>query len=323
MNVLITGSRGQDATILRSRLLKSGATVFGLVRPRNQVVEHLNDREFVIDISNNVEVSQIIRRIEPQQIYHLAACHHSSEQSPKPSDDDRMLKTNFLATDAILRGVAEHAPECRVFLAGSSHMYQAVPGQTITITETTAMSPATLYSCTKVWSRQLLAHYRNTRGVSGSMGILFNHESHLRTKAFLSRKISLAAANAKLDRPVELQIRDINAEVDWSSAEDIVEGMILAMKAETPEDYVLASGVSTSVEALLSAAFEHVGLSWKDYATYDNSTKPGPKGILIGNPGRAKEKLGWNSRCSIQETIRMMVDNDLRRASTNDAPHQG
>jgi GDPmannose 4,6-dehydratase len=320
MNVLITGIRGQDATILKSRLLKKGAIVFGVVRPTDPLTVDPQCREIALDISSNADVSELIRRTNPQQFYHLAACHHSSEQSPRFPDDEMMLRTNFLATDAILRGVAAHAPECRVFLAGSSYMYQAVHGQTTAISETTPMSPVTFYSLTKAWSRQLLAHYRNTRGVFGSMGILFNHESHLRSKAFLSRKISLAAAHAKLGRPVDLQIRDITAEVDWSSAEDVVEGMMLATTADEPEDFVLASGVSTSVEALLRAAFEHVGLDWKKYAIYDNRLKGKAKGILIGNPDLAKKKLGWNPKCSIQETIRIMVDHDLRSVLTNDTP---
>jgi GDPmannose 4,6-dehydratase len=201
-------------------------------------------------------------------------------------------------------------PACRVLLAGSSQMYMAREEGTLAVDEQTPHQPATFYGLTKAWSRDLMDYYRQHKGIFGLMTILFNHESPLRPKHFLTRKVSLAAAAAAAGRPTELRILNIHAAVDWSSAEDIVEGMVLALAAEEPMDYVLASGMVHRVEDVLEIAFGAVDLDWRDFTVYPKE-KTLQMGTLIGDPRRAEQRLGWTRRIGMVEMIRAMVMADL------------
>lgn len=263
-----------------------------------------------LDLLDEEGLTGLIRAFEPTEIYHLAACHHSSERTGSLELDREMTRTNFQAAELLLQVVARHRPACRVLLAGSSQMYSARAGTVLSVDEYTPHQPSTYYGHTKAWARELLVHYREQRGMFGSMAILFNHESVLRPAHFLTRKVSLAAAAAAAGRPVELRIQNVQACVDWSSAEDVVDGMRLALAAAIPSDYVLASGVLHRVEDALAMAFGAVGLDWRDHVVYP-SEHGASNGALVGNPLKAETQLGWVRRSTLADTIRAMVTADL------------
>ncbi len=246
---------------------------------------------------------------QPDQIYHLAACHHSSEQAGNPALDQEMVRTNFMAVETMLGAIIRIRPRCRLLIAGSSQMYRRTEGQTTLVDEDTKMAPSTFYGRTKAWARELLAHYRQQYGVFGTTAILFNHESPERPLSFLSRKITLAVARAAAELAVDLQVRDASAMVDWSSARDIVEGMRLILAADEPADYVLGSGQARSVAELLDVAFRQVGMDWKVHTRVDNPLRDGA-GVLVGDPRRAEEKLGWRRQVSFEGMIREMIARD-------------
>ena len=309
MRAIITGARGQDATLLGRLLLSQGHQVLGTERP-DKAVGHSGMRSVCVDLSDRSAVESLIKEYQPDQIYHLAASHHSSEQRGDLTQDREMVGTNFSAAEVLLSAIALIRPTCRLLLAGSSQMYAPTHGGVNTIDEDTPMVPTTFYGQTKAWSRHLLDHYRKQRSVFGTMVILFNHESRLRSPLFLSRKVTMAAARARAGQPGGLRIRDIRAAIDWSSAHDFVEAMRLAIMAATPEDYVVASGIATKVEEVLEIAFGAVGLDWREHTTVE-SPVGGDRPVLIGNPARARKVLGWSSQTTIRRMIEDMVAFDL------------
>ena len=173
------------------------------------------------------------------------------------------------------------------------------------------MTPSSFYGHTKAWSRALLEHYRRERGVFGSMVILFNHESPLRSPRFLTRKVTMAAARAFVGQPSGLRVRNIGAAVDWSSASDFVEAMGRTMAATDPADFVLASGRATQVEEILGLAFGVVGLDWRDHTLIESelvSNQP----VLVGNADRARSVLGWQPQETLSNLIQRMVEHDVQ-----------
>lgn len=315
MRALITGPRGQDGTLLRSLLASHGYEVVGVDRPGANADPERAAKTVGVELTDEIAVERLFREIEPDQVYHLAACHHSSEQLGDVRLDREMVQTNFRAAEVLIATIAKVRPSCRIMLAGSSQMYRATEGQLTIVDEETPMRPASFYGYTKAWSRDLLAHYRKYRGVFGSMAILFNHESSLRTPKFLTRKVTMAAARAKYGECDALSILDITRETDWSSASDVVEGMRLALSAREPSDYVLASGVPRRVQDVLEIAFDSVGLRWREFVTVE-SPAVRPRGTLVGDPTRARTLLHWKPNVEFEQMIRDMVAFDLALVRT-------
>jgi GDPmannose 4,6-dehydratase len=310
MNVVITGAQGQDGTLLRELLTSQGHRVLGLVRTRDPRLSSPTPDTIAVDLCDGAAVSRVIADFQPDQWYHLAACHHSSEQSGDAGTDSEMVRTNFLAVEILLSLLLNLRPQCRLLVAGSSQMYSRAPERRILVNEDTPMAPATFYGQTKMWSRDLLHHYRSRRGLFASMAILFNHESVLRPPTFLSRKITQAVAQISGGSKTELTIQDTQAEVDWSSARDVVNGMRLMLAADQPADYVLASGQIRRVADMLEIAFRAAGLDWNNHVSSKPANSPTKAGVLVGDPRRAETHLGWQRRESFEELIREMVSHD-------------
>ena len=310
MRALITGAAGQDGTLLRRLLDSEGVEVLGLdAREPGTSTDpcHLS----MIDITDREALTAVITSFRPDEIYHLAACHHSSERAAGRLLDRQMVATNFASTEVIVTTVAEHLPSCRVLYAGSSQMYS--PGLTRPVTEATPTAPPTFYGLTKSWSRQLLSFYREHHGVYCSTAILFNHESTLRGPEFLTRKITMAAATARRLGRTDLHLRDVTARVDWSSARDVVRGMRCALSATTPQDFVIASGEAHSVSDVLDVAFGAVGLHWQAFTTFD-PPPANPLPPLIGDPSRLEQETGWRREYGFRAMIEEMVMADLSRS---------
>jgi GDPmannose 4,6-dehydratase len=265
-----------------------------------------------VHLTDEPELRSLFSSFRPDEIYHLAACHHSSEDVDDVHLSREMVETNFGAAEILCSIVAERLPTCRILLAGSSQMYRAVPGRTIVVDEGSPMNPASFYGRTKAWSRDLLDYYREHFGVFGTTAILFNHESPLRPATFVTRKITLAAARARLGLEPQLHLLDISSATDWSSASDVVEGMRLSLCAREPLDYVLASGVARRVEQVLDVAFQSVGLDWRGFATFGPPPAT-PRGTLVGNATRARDSLGWKPRTGFERMIGEMVEFDVSR----------
>lgn len=315
---IITGIYGQDGSLLAERLLAEKYRVVGLVRKRKPNFPGLDAAHIIeTDISDPTQMRAVFFDARPNECYHLAAAHHSSEQTPGIDIRAQMLSTNFLSTQAILDAILEAAPGCRFLYAGSSQMYMAQADITV-VDETTPYRPSTYYGITKVASAQLVDLMRRERGLWGITAILFNHESTRRDVQYISRKVTRAAAGfcgfKNTESPVQadkLSVRDISARADWSAATDFVRAMHLSLQAESPADYVLASGKVHSVHDLLEEAFQAAALDWRKFVVVEQSPNAVPRACLRGNPEKARKNLGWQQEKSFSGLIREMVEHDV------------
>jgi GDPmannose 4,6-dehydratase len=315
---IITGVYGQDGSLLAEYLLGLGYRVVGLVTERKRGFLALESVEIIeTDISDPAAMRSVVGTVCPDECYHLAAYHHSSEQQSSIEGRWQMLRVNFMATQAILDALLENVPACRFLYAGSSQMYTPQEGVTV-INESTPFSPSTYYGITKVASAHLVELLRRERGLWGLTAILFNHESTRRSTRFLSRKVTSSVAAFKAQGTTvlpKLNLRDLSARTDWSAATDFVRAMHASLQAPHAQDYVLASGVVHSVEDLLQEAFAAVELDWREFlvATGPDTTSIRP--CLLGDSGRAQRELGWCAKKSFPDLIREMVRHDLAVAA--------
>ena len=314
---LITGALGQDGRLLATHLLESGYQVIGLSRPgavppsegilSNMRCEHPS-------LTDAPALRHLLARTRPDEIYHLAAVHHSSQEHQSHRSlnlHEAMLSGNFLATKTLAFAMMETRIPAHLVFAASSQMFTAEMGD-CTIDERSSRKPSTFYGHIKSWSMDLLTFLRREQGLQASSAILFNHESPLRGHQFVSRKISRAAALAKLGRPVKLELHNLAARVDWSSAGDVVRALHLMAAADQADDYVVASGQLHSVEEMLGVAFAHAGLNWQDHV----DMRPGqPMPALAGCSAALREKLHWAPRSSFKNMIAEMVDYDIKNLS--------
>lgn len=320
---IITGPCGQDGALLSRHLRGLGYRVVGIVRPGFRAGPHGNagDVDLVeADICDHAAWSKLLSEHAPQEIYHLAACHHSTDDERGPHDQQlkkEMVHTNFLSTQALAFAVLEAKSRCHLIYAGSSQMYSA-EGLHHEIDESTDRKPSTFYGHTKAWSMELLGQLRKDCGLRASTAILFNHESPLRRPQFVSRKISQAAAAAHDGDPVHLDLLNVGARADWSSANDVVRALHLMARAERAADFVVASGELHSVRAMLDIAFGHVGLDWNSLVTVQRDVE---QPALVGNATLLERQLGWSRQQSFSELIRQMVDADIAaRKRPHDRP---
>jgi GDPmannose 4,6-dehydratase len=315
---IITGVYGQDGSLLAEHLLGLGYRVVGLVMERKQGFETLDSVEIIeSDISEPEVMRHVFSTVHPDECYHLAAYHHSSDQQSSTEDRWQMLRVNFMATQAMLDALLESAPACRFLNAGSSQMYTAGDGATV-IDESTPFSPSTYYGITKVSSAHLIEQFRRDSGLWGLTTILFNHESTRRNARFLSRKVTSSAAAFKARSTTaesKLELRDLEASTDWSAASDFVRAMHGALQKPHPQDYILASGIGHTVRNLVQEAFSAVDLDWREYVVATNSCTAGTRPCLTGDSRRAQRELGWRAEKSFSELIREMVHYDLAVAS--------
>jgi len=318
-SAIITGVYGQDGSLLAEYMLALGYRVVGLVKKYKPGFLALESVEIIeTDISDPIAMRRVFATVRPDECYHLAAYHHSSEQQSSTEDCWKMLRVNFMATQAILDALLESSPACRFLYAGSNQMYTAQEGVAV-IDESTPFSPSTYYGITKVASVHLVELLRRERGLWGLTAILFNHESTRRSTRFLSRKVtsSVAAFKAKGATATalpKLNLRDLSARTDWSAASDFVRAMHGALQAQYPQDYVLGSGTVHTVRDLVQEAFAAVDLDWREFVVTGlgaTSTRP----CLLGDPRRAQQKLGWHAEKSFSELIREMVQHDLAVAT--------
>jgi len=316
---LITGITGQDGAYLAQWLLGKGYEVCGLVR-RSSSGEIATARLRWLGIEKEVQfldgnltdLASIIRRlreVKPDEVYNLAA-----QSFVKASWNQPLLTSNVTGVGAVnmLEGVRLEMPGARFYQASSSEMFGLIrePVQS----ESTAFYPRSPYAAAKVFAHWMTVVYRESFNLFAANGILFNHESPLRGIEFVTRKVTDGVARIKLGLAQKLALGNIDAQRDWGHARDYVEAMWLMLQQDKPDDYVVATGQTTSVRNMCRIAFDYVGLKMDDHLVIDKALfRPAEVDILLGNASKAKEKLGWSPRTSLDQMIHEMVDADLAR----------
>lgn len=311
---LITGVLGQDGSLLAELLLSQGYRVEGVARLSSSqpAAGPLSmARIGVTDLTDRRAVLELLREVQPDEVYHLAAFHHSSQDSSVSAamdGKDTMLAVNFLATKTLAFAISEIGAPCHLVFASSSQVYTALQA-CHAIDEASPRQPVTFYGHAKSWSMDLLAFLRRESGLRASSAILFNHESPRRGTQFVTRKITQAAALAKAGAPPSLGLQNIGARVDWSSAHDVVAALSLMARSPTSRDYVIASGTLYSIRDLLTVAFGHVGLDWQQFTSYQEDRETP---ALVGTTHAIERDLGWRRSMTFEQTIVEMVEHDLQ-----------
>jgi GDPmannose 4,6-dehydratase len=312
---LITGITGQDGSYLAEFLLAKGYKVFGLVRRSSTVnferISHIQDQLELVsgDLTDQNSLLLALQETKPEEVYNLAAQSfvQASWTQPILTGD-----VTGLGTTRMLEAVRMYDTGVRFYQASSSEMFgkvQAVPQK-----EDTPFYPRSPYGVAKVYGHWATVNYRESFDIFAVSGILFNHESPRRGLEFVTRKVTDAVARIKLGLAREVRLGNLDAKRDWGFAGDYVRAMWLMLQQDKPEDFVVATGETHSVEELVEVAFSHAGLDWHDYVVKDpRFVRPAEVDLLIGDPGKAKRELGWEPEVSFEELIRMMVDADLER----------
>ncbi len=317
---LITGITGQDGSYLAELLLAKGYEVHGIIRRAStfntsrisSLYEdpHINGVRLFLhygDISDSTNLIKLLYRIQPDEVYHLAAQSHVrvSFDIPEYTGD-----VTGIGTVRILEAIREVGLKTRYYQAGSSEMYGLV--QEVPQRETTPFYPRSPYGAAKVYAHWITVNYRESYGMFACNGILFNHESPRRGETFVTRKITRAVAQIKAGMQDKLYLGNLDAKRDWGYAKEYVEAMWLMLQQEEADDYVIATGETHTVREFLEEAFSHAGMNWKDYVEHDaRYERPAEVDLLIGDPAKAKAKLGWAPRTTFHDLVRLMVDEEI------------
>ncbi len=316
-NALITGITGQDGAYLAKLLLGKGYRVFGLHARRSTDtlwrLRHLGIEGEVNLIDGDLtDLSAVIRAMEKsaaEEVYNLGA-----QSFVGSSWDQPLLTANVTGVGAlnVLEAVRIVNPKARFYQASTSEMFGLI--QESMQSETTPFYPRSPYGVAKLYAHWMTVNYRESFGLHASSGILFNHESPLRGIEFVTRKVTDAVARIKQGKQKELRLGNIDAKRDWGFAGDYVEAMWLMLQQDTPDDYVVATGLTTTVRDMCRIAFNHVGLKHEDHVVIDPKFyRPAEVEVLLGNPAKAKAKLGWVAQTNLETLITMMVDADMAR----------
>jgi GDPmannose 4,6-dehydratase len=312
---LITGITGQDGSYLAELLLEKGYTVVGMVRRASkdnfERIEHLLPRLVMkqADLLDQLSLIRVLEDSRPQEVYNLAAQSFVPTSWTQP-----VLTAEFtaLGVTRLLDAIRLVDPGIRFYQASSSEMFGKV--RETPQTERTPFHPRSPYGVAKVYGHDITVNYRESYGLFACSGILFNHESPRRGLEFVTRKVTDAAARIKHGLQRELRLGNLDARRDWGFAGDYVQAMWLMMQQEAPDDYVVATGESHSVNELVQLAFDHAGLDWEKYVVIDPTFKrPAEVDVLLGDASKARERLGWEPKVHFPELVRMMAQADLDR----------
>jgi GDPmannose 4,6-dehydratase len=310
---LITGITGQDGSYLADLLLEKGYEVHGMVRRASTEkfdrIEHLRDRVTLHqgDLLDHRSLVDALRASKPDEVYNLAAMSFVAVSWIQPT-----LTAEFtgVGVTRMLEAVREVCPETRFYQASSSEMFGRV--LETPQTETTPFYPRSPYGVAKAYGHHITVNYRESYDLFATSGILFNHESPRRGLEFVTRKITWHAAAIKHGQRSELVLGNLDARRDWGYAKDYVEAMWLMLQHDKPDDFVIATNETNTVERCVEVAFDEAGLKWQDYVRQDPEfMRPAEVDLLIGDPAKAKRDLGWEPKTSFEELIRLMVRSDL------------
>ncbi len=317
---LITGITGQDGSYLAELLLAKGYEVHGIIRRASTFntgrIDHLYKDPHINgvrlflhygDIADSTNLIKLLYRIQPDEVYHLAAQSHVrvSFDIPEYTGD-----VTALSTVRILEAIRETGSKSKFYQASSSEMFGKV--QEVPQRETTPFYPRSPYGAAKLYAHWITVNYRESYGLFAASGILFNHESPRRGETFVTRKITRAAVRIKAGQQKNLCLGNLEAKRDWGYAKEYVEAMWLMLKQDEPEDYVIATGETHSVSEFLEEAFSYLDLDWREYVELDAKyLRPSEVDLLIGDAGKAKRMLNWEPKVTFKELVHLMVDADM------------
>lgn len=336
---LITGITGQDGSYLAELLLSKGYEVHGIIRRSSTFntgrIEHIFQdphevgKKLILhygDLSDGSNISRLIEKIKPDEIYHLGAQSHVRVSFDVP---EYTADVTGLGTLRLLDAIKETGLKTKFYQASSSEMFGKV--QEVPQTEKTPFYPRSPYGCAKVFAYWITKNYRESYGIFTCNGILFNHESPRRGETFVTRKITRGLARIKLGLDQKLYLGNLDAKRDWGHAKDYVEGMWLMLQAEEPDDYILATGETHSIREFVEEAGKFLGydIAWQGRGLEEkgidkktgkilveidlNYFRPAEVDLLIGDATKAKEKLGWEPKIKFKELVEVMVEQDLRK----------
>lgn len=309
----ITGITGQDGSYLAELLLEKGYAVHGLVRRSSMLnrtrIDHLNNEDRLQlhygDLTDGVSLVNLVRDIEPHEVYNLGAMSHVKVSFDMP---DYTTSTNAIGTLHLLSAIRAAGLECRFYQASTSEMFGKTPPPQ---SEDSKFHPRSPYGASKLQAHWTTVNYREAYGLFAVSGILFNHESPRRGENFVTRKITKAVAAIERGIWDHVELGNLDAIRDWGYAPEYVEGMWRMLQADEPDDYVLATGVGHTVREFCEAAFAHAGLDWKDHVRYNESfERPSEVDALIGDSSKAQRELGWKAQTTALDLARVMVDSD-------------
>jgi GDPmannose 4,6-dehydratase len=317
---LITGITGQDGSYLAELLLSKGYEVHGIIRRSSSFntgrIDHLyrdpHDPEGRLflhygDLIDSTVVSRVVREVAPEEVYHLGAQSHVrvSYDIPEYTGD-----VTALGTTRLLEAIRQEDSSARFYQASSSEMFGTNPD--VPSTEESVFRPASPYAAAKVYAYWMTVNYREAYDLFCTNGILFNHESERRGETFVTRKIVRGLVDILAGRAQVIHLGKLESQRDWGHAADFVEAMWLMMQADEPDDYVIATGEAHSVQDFLDEAFGYVGLDWDPHVRQDpRYLRPVDPPILVGDPSKARARLGWEPKVTFQELVRSMVDAEL------------
>jgi len=319
---LISGVTGQDGSYLAEFLLEKGYEVHGIIRRSSSFNTarimpifqdlHAEDRRFHMhygDLADGSRLEKLIQMVEPDEVYNLGSQSHvriSFEEPVYTADIAGMGTLRFLEAIRNVGGLQT----IRFYQASSSEIYGKV--HVTPQRETTPFHPRSPYACAKAFAFYQVVNYREAYGMHASNGILFNHESPRRGETFVTRKITRGLARILAGREKKIYLGNLDARRDWGYAKDYVEAMWMMLQQDEPDDYVVATGENYSVRDFLDRAFSLVGLDWHDYVEFDaRYLRPAEVDSLLGDPSKARQRLGWKPRTSFDELVKIMVEADI------------
>jgi GDPmannose 4,6-dehydratase len=320
---LISGITGQDGSFLSELLLNKGYEVYGIIRRSSTFntdrINHLYEdphekgtrlRLLYGDLNDSSSLNTILRKVRPDEIYNLGAQSHVRVSFDIP---EYTGEVTGLGTVRFLEAIRDIGIQPKFYQASSSELYGNVTETPQS--ETTPFRPRSPYACAKAYSYYITVNYRESYGMFACNGILFNHESERRGETFVSRKITRAAARIKLGLQKKLYLGNLEARRDWGHARDYVEAMWMILQADSPEDYVIATGETHSVREFLDKSFGYLDLDWEAYVEIDpRYFRPAEVDLLMGDASKARRQLGWEPKVSFDELVRLMIDHDLELA---------
>lgn len=328
---LITGITGQDGSYLAELLLNKGYEVHGIIRRASTfntgridhlyADPHINGVHLFLhygDIADSTNLIKLLYRIQPDEVYHLAAQSHVrvSFDIPEYTGD-----VTGLSTIRILEAIRETGVNSRFYQASSSEMFGKV--HEVPQRETTPFYPRSPYGIAKVYAYWSTVNYRESYGLFACNGILFNHESPRRGETFVTRKVTRAAARIKAGLQDKLYLGNLDAQRDWGYAKEYVEAMWLMLQQDQPDDYVIATGETHSVQEFVEASFSSVGLDWEKYVEIDPKYyRPAEVDLLIGDASKAKAQLGWEPTITFKGLVDLMVEADMAQVSSELQPQR-
>ncbi|MFO0925939.1 MAG: GDP-mannose 4,6-dehydratase [Gemmataceae bacterium] len=309
----ITGITGQDGSYLAELLLSKGYRVCGMVRRSStenfQRIDHIRDQIELhqADLLDQTSIAGVLARTQPDEVYNLAAQSFVATSWAQP-----VLTAEYTAVGVtrMLDAIRQVCPQARFYQASSSEMFGKV--HEVPQREETPFHPRSPYGVAKVYGHYITMNYRESYGMYACSGILFNHESPRRGLEFVTRKISHHVARIKCGLTHELRLGNLSAKRDWGFAGDYVQAMWLMLQQDTPDDFVVGTGETHTVQEFVEIAFDQAGLDWRKYVVIDPAfVRPAEVDLLLADPGKARRVLGWTPTVGFEELVRMMVDSDL------------